>query len=75
MGLTKEEICKHVGTRIREIREDRGFTIEKLAHESGVDYTQISRIELGKINTSIYQIYLITKKLEVPMKDVFVVLK
>jgi transcriptional regulator with XRE-family HTH domain len=72
MGLTKEEICKHVGTRIREIRVDKGLTIEKLALESGIDYTQISRIELGKINTSIYQIYVITKKLEVPMKDLFV---
>lgn len=72
MGFTKEEICKHVGTRIREIRVDKGLTIEKLALESGIDYTQISRIELGKINTSIYQIYVITKKLEVPMKDLFV---
>lgn len=72
MGLTKEEICKHVGTKIREIRVDKGLTIEKLALESGIDYTQISRIELGKINTSIYQIYVITKKLEVPMKDIFV---
>jgi transcriptional regulator with XRE-family HTH domain len=72
MGFTKEEICKHVGTRLREIRVDKGLTIEKLALESGIDYTQISRIELGKINTSIYQIYIITKKLDVPMKDLFV---
>jgi transcriptional regulator with XRE-family HTH domain len=72
MGLTKEEICKQVGTRIRELREDRGLTIEKLAHESGIDYTQISRIELGKINTSIYQIYNITNTLNVPMKDIFI---
>lgn len=72
MGFTKEEICKHVGTRLREIRVDKGLTIEKLALESGIDYTQISRIELGKINTSIYQIYIITKKLDVPMKDIFV---
>ena len=72
MGFTKEEICKHVGTRLRERRVDKGLTIEKLALESGIDYTQISRIELGKINTSIYQIYIITKKLDVPMKDLFV---
>lgn len=72
MGFTKKEICKHVGTRLREIRVDKGLTIEKLALESGIDYTQISRIELGKINTSIYQIYIITKKLDVPMKDIFV---
>jgi transcriptional regulator with XRE-family HTH domain len=72
MGLTKQEICKQVGTRIREIREDRGLTIEKLAHESGIDYTQISRIELGKINTSIYQLYSISNTLQVPMRDIFI---
>lgn len=71
MGLTKEEVCKHVGSNIREIRVDKGITIEKLAHESGIDYTQISRIELGKINTSIYQIYILANSLEVPMNTIF----
>lgn len=71
MELTKEEVCKHVGTKIREARENKGLTIENFANESGIDYTQISRIELGKINTSIYQIYKIMKRLEVPMKDIF----
>ena len=70
MGLTKEEICKHVGDKIRKIRVDKGLTIERLANEAGIDYTQVSRIELGKINTSIYQIYIITNKLEVPMRDI-----
>lgn len=70
MELTKEEVCKHVGLKIREARENKGLTMEKFAHESGIDYTQISRIELGKINTSIYQIYVISKKLDLPLRDV-----
>lgn len=70
MELTKEEVCKHVGNKIREARENNGLTMEKFAHESGIDYTQISRIELGKINTSIYQIYVITKKLDLPLRDI-----
>jgi ribosome-binding protein aMBF1 (putative translation factor) len=70
MELTKEEVCKHVGNKIREARENKGLTMEKFAHESGIDYTQISRIELGKINTSIYQIYVITKKLDLPLRDI-----
>jgi transcriptional regulator with XRE-family HTH domain len=73
MGLSKEELCKRVGLRLRELRLDKGLTIEKLAHESGIEYTQISRIELGKINTSIYQIYHITITLDVPMRDVFII--
>ncbi len=70
MELTKEEVCKLVGNKIREARENKGLTIENFAHESGIDYTQISRIELGKINTSIYQIYVITKKLDLPLRDI-----
>jgi transcriptional regulator with XRE-family HTH domain len=72
MGLSKEELCKRVGYRLRELRLDKGLTIEKLAHESGLDYTQISRIELGKINTSIFQLYNITITLDVPIRDVFI---
>jgi transcriptional regulator with XRE-family HTH domain len=71
MGLSKAEICRHVGSKLRQIRVKKGLTMEKLAHESGIDYTQISKIELGKINTSIYQIYVITQTLEVPMNDIF----
>jgi transcriptional regulator with XRE-family HTH domain len=71
MGLSKEEICKHVGNRIREIRVEKGLTIETLSHQSGIDYTQISRIELGKINTSIYQIYTICEFLEIPVYELF----
>lgn len=72
MDLSKEELCKRVGYRLRELRLDKGLTIEKLAHESGLDYTQISRIELGKINTSIFQLYNITTTLDVPIREVFI---
>jgi transcriptional regulator with XRE-family HTH domain len=72
MVLSKEELCKRVGYRLRELRLDKGLTIEKLANESGLDYTQISRIELGKINTSIFQLYNITITLDVPIRDVFI---
>lgn len=37
-----------VGQRVREKREARGWTQVKLAEESGVDNTVISRIEGGR---------------------------
>ena len=71
MTLLKEELCTQVGFRVRELRIHKKLSIEKLALEAGIEYTQLSRIELGRINTSIYQIYRISKTLEVPMPEIF----
>ena len=67
----KEEFCTKVGYRVRELRVNKKLSIEKLALEAGIEYTQLSRIELGRINTSIYQIYKISKTLEVTMPEIF----
>lgn len=68
---TKDEIASLLGKRIRTLRITKNMTMEELAMESGMDYSQISRIERGKINTSVYQIYLIASILDVSVEDVF----
>jgi|688.fasta_scaffold01829_12 transcriptional regulator with XRE-family HTH domain len=68
---TKDEISTLVGKRIRSLRLKKNLSMEDLAVESGMDYSQISRIERGKINTSVYHIYLITNVLKVSIHDVF----
>lgn len=67
----KEEIANQLGHKIRTLRIERNMTMEELALESGMDYSQLSRIERGKINTSVYQIYMISKVLNVPIHSVF----
>lgn len=71
MTLPKEEFCTRVGFRVRELRLEKQLTIEKLALDTGIEYTQLSRIELGRINTSIYQIYRISKTLDIPIQQIF----
>jgi len=71
MKLQKDEVVKIVGNKLREIRLNKNLTIEKVALDSDIEYTQLSRIELGKINTSIYQIYKITHSLSVQMPEIF----
>jgi transcriptional regulator with XRE-family HTH domain len=74
MKFKKEEVSKKVGSKIRELRLSKGLTIERVAFDSGMEYTQLSRIELGKINTSIYQVYKISDSLSVPVPEIFHVL-
>ncbi len=71
MSITKEEFCASVGYKIRKLRLKKQLSIEKLALEAGMEYTQVCRIELGRINTSIYQIYKISKSLDVTIPEIF----
>ena len=45
--------------------------MEKLAEEAVLEYSQISRIELGQINTKITTVNTIAKGLKIPEKNLF----
>lgn len=47
------------------------MTITDLAFESDMEYMQLSRIELGLINTSIFQLYKICKALKIDLAELF----
>jgi len=62
---SKETFRLQLGRNLRRIRAGRKLTIEDLALESGLAYSQISRIELGKINTTAYTIHILSHALKV----------
>ena len=68
---SKNHFATQLGQKIREIRINRNMSISELAYESGLDYTQLSRIELGKINTSVFTVYQVSKALDIPMDRLF----
>jgi len=72
MALSKEQVSKIVGSNIRAVRNAKKLSIEKVAFDAGIEYTQLSRIELGKINTSIYHIYKITCSLNIKVPEIFI---
>lgn len=74
MNLSKEELSASIGDVIRELRLAEKKSIESLSNETGIGYSQLSRIERGKINTTIYQIYVILSALNVPMNTLLKVL-
>jgi transcriptional regulator with XRE-family HTH domain len=67
----KQEFSEVFGSNVRRVRSLKGLTLEQLALESGLTYSQISRIELGKINTSAYTVYLLSNTLKVSPSDLF----
>lgn len=71
MKLTKHEVVHLIGSNVRDLREKKGLTIARLAFEAGIESKQLVRIELGQINTSLFQIYRITKALGIEMYEVF----
>ena len=75
MELNKKDVSKKVGIKIRELRLSKGLSMEQLALDAGMEYTQLSRIELGKINTSIYHVYKISNSLSVTVPEIFNVLE
>lgn len=61
----KQEFQKTLGQNIRRVRNGKFLTVEKLALEAGMPYSQVSRIELGKRNPSGYTLYILSKTLDV----------
>ncbi len=62
---------KALGKQLKKLRKEQGFTQQQLAFESGLELSQISRIERGIINTSVSQIFIICKTLEIHPKELF----
>ena len=71
MCIDKKNVQCYLGTTIRNLRIRKGWTMEKTAFESEMEYIQISRIELGKINTTVFQVYKLAKALDVEMTEFF----
>lgn len=72
MGLEKnQEFLKGFGERVRQLREEKGFSMRALADVLNIDKRQLQRVEDAEINTSILMAYSIAKVLDVPISELF----
>lgn len=58
-----------VGTKMREIRNAKDISIEYLANTSGMDYSQLARMEAGKVNFTISYLFRVAEALGVTPKE------
>ena len=70
-SVEKSEILMSVGKKIKELREAKGLSQVDLVEEieGNIDTTNISRIESGRTNPTLYTLYRIAKALDVELKD------
>jgi transcriptional regulator with XRE-family HTH domain len=64
-----EELLILIGNKIREARLAKNISQESLANESEFDYSQISRMERGKVNFSISHLSKVAAALEINPKE------
>ncbi|MCQ4140420.1 helix-turn-helix transcriptional regulator [Chryseobacterium sp. EO14] len=71
--MEKSEILELVGNKIKELRLEKGLSqIDLVARmEGNIDVTNISRIEKGRTNPTVYTLFRIADALEVHPKEFF----
>lgn len=69
--MNKQELLKSVGKRIQDIRVSKELTQVDLVGriDGDIDTTNISRIESGRTNPTIYTLYRISEALDVNLHE------
>ncbi len=70
-SLEKSELFNAFGKRIKELREAKGLTQVDLAGkiDGEFDTTNVSRMESGRTNPTLYNLYRIANALEVSLSE------
>ena len=63
--------CKSFGNQLRKLRQTKGISMRKLAAEADMEYSQLSKIERGVINTTISTVQALSEALDIPTKEFF----
>lgn len=71
INLKNKKLITAFGKHIRKLRQERKLSMRHLADLADVDYTQIAKVETGKINTTISTVYAIATALDVSIEDLF----
>jgi transcriptional regulator with XRE-family HTH domain len=63
--------CKAFGAQVRKLRQEKGLSMRRFAIHADMEYSQLSKIERGVINTTISSAHNIVEALEVSVKELF----
>lgn len=63
------DMSSELGSRIRNLREARGYTIESFARDLGWSWITVSRYERGKSTPSLERLHHIADTLDVSVEE------
>ncbi|MDN3674081.1 helix-turn-helix transcriptional regulator [Flavobacterium branchiarum] len=69
MNISEESFIVNFGIHIRQLRDKKGISQQDLANYCGVTKSQISRIEVAKLNTGIRTLVKIANALDIEPKE------
>ena len=70
-SLTSAEVCRVVGTRVRELRQALGLTMSKFASEADISLGMLSKIEHGQTAPSLATLVRLASTARVPVTALF----
>jgi transcriptional regulator with XRE-family HTH domain len=62
---TKEKALAKFGAHLRKLRESKGISLHELAATAALEYSQVQKIEKGKVNLTLMSILALADGLEV----------
>ena len=67
----EDKIVRELAVRIRQLRQAKGWSQERLAEEAGMHRTYLGGIEVARRNPSLRNLVRIAQALGVPVKALF----
>ena len=69
--MEKSDLLQLLGKRIKKLRLEKGLSqVDLIARMQGnIDTTNISRIEAGRTNPTVYSLYRLSEALEISMSE------
>lgn len=69
--MPEKKFLTSLGGRIRKLRTGKGLSLSELAYMCDFEKASLSRIELGKTNTTVLTLRKISKALDISITELF----
>ena len=70
--MTPRSVKSRFGSRLRQLRDERGYSQEELAERAGLHRNYVGGVERGERNVALENIVKLAKALSVPPRDLFI---
>lgn len=71
MDTDKQEELKQFGNKLRQLREQKGWSLRQMATNCSIDFSNLGQMEKGRVDVRFSTIIELAKALEVSPCDLF----